>query len=784
MDIVRNIMDFDKNWLFHKGDTADAYQVSYDDANWRRLNVPHDWSVEGDIARDNESGQSGGFVPTGIGWYRKYFQTTDVNKKVYIYFDGVYQNSEVWCNGHYLAKHPYGFTPFYYDITPYVIDGQENVIAVRVDNSDQPNCRWYTGSGIYRHVTLMMCNLLHVDHCGTYVTTNITSAERADVNIETTVVNDHTSDQAFYLETVILDEHDRELVEDRQEVFLKEHAKSVIHQTLQVDDPQLWSPDSPKLYKAKSRIICEGQQVDEYDTTFGIREITLSNKNGMQVNGESIQLKGVNLHHDAGSVGAAVPDNLLRSRLETLKEVGCNAIRCSHNPPAIELLDMCDEMGFLVIDEVFDKWWSGSYGKIFENWWQKDLETMILRDRNHPSIFMWSVGNEVEDQGSKRTLETLEMLVEHTRELEPTRPITCAIRPPGEVDGITDLEEKLDVIISMVELMDVASLNYQEQWYEDIKNRKPDVIIIGSETYPFFRGDRDFFKGYKPINPWFDVEENDYVIGQFIWAGIDYLGESMRWPSKGWAACLIDTSGVRKPISYLQQSLWTNEPMVQIAVFDDAKREPSTKMHWNAPKMASHWTFPHYENELIRFVTFTNCEKVEIYMNDQLKGYHYLSEFPDKMMVWYMPYEAGKIKAVGYNHGTKVCEQELCTAGAPEKLELVPLRAEITADGKDISIVDVQITDENGVLVPNADRTISFEMEGQGSIIGVDNGDLDSPEPYKAKKRATFHGRCRVIVQSTEQEGTVLLTAKSQGLGKGIAEIRTVHQDLYVYNGV
>ncbi|RCW77342.1 glycoside hydrolase family 2 TIM barrel-domain containing protein [Saliterribacillus persicus] len=775
-ELSRKNIDFDANWLFYKGNPSGAEEINYDDSTWRKLNVPHDWSIEGEFDENNESGKSGAFLSTGIGWYRKHFDLDELeeNKQEYLYFDGVYHNSEVWCNGNYLGKHPYGFTGFYYDLTSYLNKDEKNIIAVKVDNSDQQNCRWYTGSGIYRHVEMIICDRVHVDHWGTYITTCLDSLEQATVTIQTTITNNHTVDKTISLKTSICDAKENEITTDEKIVRIEANKKLTISQKVVVQNPVLWSIDTPNLYSAKSEISKQGGIIDQYSTAFGIRNIEILNKDGIKINGKSIKLKGVNIHNDAGSLGTAVPDQILKSRLKTLKELGCNAIRCSHNPPAKELLDMCDEMGFLVIDEAFDKWWSGSYGEIFEAWWKKDLEMMLLRDRNHPSIFMWSVGNEVEDQGSTKTLDTLKLLVEHVHQFEPTRPVTCAIRPPGEVDGITNLNEKLDVIMSMANLTDVVSLNYQEQWYDDIKKRNPDIIITGSETYPFFRGTRDFFKGYEPVNPWFDVVANDHVIGQFIWAGIDYLGESMNWPSKGWAACLVDTTGKRKPLSYFQQSVWTEEPMVHIAVNADSITSPSTKMHWNAPKMASHWTFPDYENELIRIFTFTNCEKVELYINDELKGYKFLKDFPDKIMKWYLPYEAGEIKAVGYINDEKKCEHLLATSDSPYEIQLQADRNSIHADSKDVSAVEVVVVDEKGVVVPFAEHKISFDIDGEGEIIGVDNGNLDSSELYKAKERSAYHGRCRVFVQSKGNAGNILIRANAEGLKGAVAKILAI----------
>ncbi|WP_066195795.1 glycoside hydrolase family 2 TIM barrel-domain containing protein [Gracilibacillus timonensis] len=771
-------MDFD--WSFCKGDPQDAYKIEFDDSNWQTLNVPHDWSISGPFDELNPSGASGGFLPGGIGWYRKKFYLPEKaeDKKVFIHFDGVYHNSEVWCNGHYIDKRPYGFVGFCYDLTPYINVEKENVIAVRVNNSDQPNCRWYTGSGIYRHVWLTISDPLHIKTWGTAITTPVISEKKATVELETTVTNDYHSAKSFTLETHIYDKSYQLITSESKDVVLNSGETNTTKQSFVITNPRLWSPNSPSLYYAVSRLIVKESVVDEYITSFGIREVLFSSENGMTINGEKVKLKGINLHHDAGSVGVAVPERLLESRLQTLKEIGCNAIRCSHNPPTRELLDLCDQMGFFVIDEIFDKWWSRSYGKIFENWWKTDLDAMILRDRNHPSIIMWSVGNEVEDQGSQKTVDTLKMLVNYVHEKEPSRPVTCAIRPPGEVDDIKVFEEKIDVIMSMVEHMDIASLNYQEQWYAELKKRKPDIIILGSETYPFFRGNKHFYKAFEPINPWFDVAENDYVIGQFLWTGFDYVGEAVKWPNKGWAASIINTCGNRKPLSYFQQSVWREEPMVHIAAFDDSIKQPLEKLHWNAPKMASHWTFPHFTDQMIKIVTFTNCEKVELYLNNELLGDKYLNDFPDRMMTWYLPYKAGTIKAIGYVDNEKVSIHEMETSRTPKQIKLTPDRTTIVADARDVSLVEVSVTDEQGICYPYAEDDITFELKGEGKIIGLDNGNLDSNQSFKEKKRSAFNGKCLVIIQANHNEGVIELNASAQSLKNAQTIINSVRRKL------
>src|SRR5690625_1446937 len=411
---AREILRMDADWLFYKGDPQDAYERNFDDKDWTSIHIPHDWSIEGPFDQSNPSGPDGGFLPGGIGWYRKHFNLTEIDsgKKVYIYFDGIYRNSEVWCNGHFIGKRPSGYMGFYYDLTPYVTCGELNTLAIRVDNSDQPNSRWYTGSGIYRSVWLTICSPLHINYWGTYITTPQISDTESTVQIETTVTNDYQLTKNFSLETFIYDQADQLVAKQSKQISAKAGKESKIKQIFTLENPNLWSIESPNMYRALSRIVLHNTTIDDYMTPFGIREITFTSNEGMKLNGKTVKLKGVNLHHDAGSVGAAVPSRMLESRLQTLQELGCNAIRCSHNPPAQDFLDLCDQMGFLVIAESFDKWWCEEYGygESFKTWWQIDLQAMLLRDRNHPSIIMWSVGNEVEGQWSKRATDTLTLL--------------------------------------------------------------------------------------------------------------------------------------------------------------------------------------------------------------------------------------------------------------------------------------------------------------------------------------------------------------------------------------
>ena len=515
------------------------------------------------------------------------------------------------------------------------------------------------------------------------------------------------------------------------------------------------------MYKVET-ILKKGEEVcDEYKTPFGIRRIRFDKDKGFVLNGKQIKMKGVCLHHDAGSLGAAVPERAYERRLEILKSIGCNAIRTSHNPPSPELLDLCDRMGFVVIDEAFDKW-DAPYGKWFDKWWRTDLNDMVSRDRNHPCVVMWSVGNEVSNQGKPIFIEQLKSLVQMTRDLDPTRPVTCALKPAK----VTSRESNAKTVTSIARMMDVLSCNYQEQWFEDYRKEYPEVVIVASESYPYYRGKNLDHKAFEPINPWLEAIEHDYVAGTFYWTGIDYLGEAEAgWPYHGWNCSLIDICGYVRPFANLHKSFWTKEPMVHIAVVDESLDAPEpTKDHWGWPKMDSHWNLPQLTGKKVKVATFTNCSAVELLINGKSMGTKSLDDFPDKIITWTVPYEPGSIEARGIDQGQIHASHKLQTAGKPAQIRLMADRHQIRADGQDLCYVDVQITDKNGVIVPYAEHEIRFSVEGPGAIVGVDNGDLASMESYKAKKRKAFHGRAQIIIQAGRKPGTTTLNVQAQGL--------------------
>ncbi|GGG26956.1 glycoside hydrolase family 2 TIM barrel-domain containing protein [Paenibacillus abyssi] len=777
---VREVISFDKNWRFSKDDPEGAETGGFDDSDWRTLNVPHDWSIEEPFDPDMESGGTQGYLPRrAVAWYRKRFTLPSGQraKRIAVRFDGVHNHSQVWVNGVCVGYRPYGYVSYQYDITPYLVEDGENVIAVKVDNTSPLTDRWYSGSGIYRHVWLVVTEPLHVVPWGTYVTASGISAEAATLHVQTEFVNHFDRRSECEVLTQVRDEAGHIIAEQKKPHVLEPGERGTVHQSLQLESPKLWSPDTPDLYEVYSSIIMNGEAVDDEVTAIGIREAVFDNGRGFLLNGKPLKLKGVCLHHDLGSLGAAFHERAMERRHRVLKEMGCNAIRFAHNPMAPELLDICDRMGFLVIDEAFDKWKSLSYEPIFDQWWKLDLEAMIRSDRNHACVILWSVGNEVERQGSPEMIDILARLAAYCRELDPSRPVTCAFEPHNWPRTLFHgpIEEKVKVMKTLAEHVDILALNYQEQWYEHYREAIPDKLILGAESFPYFRGNGNVLKSFVPMNPWFDVTNHDYVVGQFVWPGIDYLGETS-FPYKGWNAGLIDTCGFRKPISYLHESLWSDRPMVRIAVLDDSLpvRNPARwTAHWHAPKMISGWTYPGHENQLLQLATFTNCESVELVLNGESLGVKNLEDFPNHIMTWFVPYAQGTLEAIGRTNGELCATHQLRTAGAAHRVALRPEREELTADGIDLVHVEVNIVDADGILVPNAEVKVEFELAGEGRIVGIDSGNLASDEPYQGMARTTFFGKCLVIIQSSEMPGTIELRARADGLFADTAIIAT-----------
>jgi beta-galactosidase len=794
-DASRRRESFDFDWKFFKGDKPGAEQPDFSDADWRNLDLPHDWSIEGPF-REEHGSMTSAHLPTGTGWYRKHFKipASYRNKKVTIEFDGIYQNSEVWINGQYLGKRPYGYISFYYDISPYLNFSGENLMAVRVDNFHQPNCRWYSGSGIYRHTWLRVTDKLHIAHWGTFVTTDKASEKSATVQIITRVQNEGKNDIMCTLSTIVLECDGSAVQTAETSRNIAAGGEYEFIQKVKITNPSLWSPDNPYLHKVRSTVIKQGKATDIYDTVFGVRSIEFDKDKGFLLNGRQVKLHGVCLHHEAGAVGAAVPERVWERRLEKLKEMGCNAIRTSHNPYSPEFMDLCDRMGFLVMAEIYDEWKEPKpqtpdfgYRIYFDEWSERDVTDFIRRDRNHPSVVIWSAGNEVVDQVVPAGTETLKKLINIFHREDPTRPVTVGCdRIVAEPEAVPQ---------KFLKLLDVVGYNYVDRWrdryekyYSIDRQAFPKRKFIGTENGSLggIRGDYSYLfpQTTGPIsrrnnNRWIDFEQMwkfvstyDYVSGDFMWTGIDYLGES-NWPRKANTSGVIDTCGFEKDTWYFCQSQWTDKPMLHIF---------------------PHWNWPGKEGEYVPVLCYTNCDSVELFLNGKslgIQSYWFprsgmqgeYEDFParnsiprtteDLHLTWTVPYQPGKLKAVGMKNGKEVVTEEISTTGKPAAIRLCADRKIIAADRIDIAHITCKILDAQGRVVPVADNEITFKIQGEGKIIGLDNGNPVSHEDYQANHRKAFNGLCLVIIQSADKNGIIQLSATSPGLKSDSITITT-----------
>ncbi len=765
--------NFDFDWKFTLDEQIEASAPDFDDSGWESLHLPHDWSIQ--LPLNVENGGSMGFLPGGVGWYRKTFTLPEqyIGKKIYIHFDGVYHQSDVYLNGEHLGFHPYGYTGFEYDLTPYLNEDGPNTLAVKVDHSNSPSSRWYSGSGIYRHVWLKVLNPVHVATWGTYITTPEISDEKAQVRIATTVVNEAESEADLTVLNRIVNAEGEQIASTSSPLTLSGGDSGEIEQTLTVRAPRRWDIDDPYLYQMETIVKAGRKEVDRYVSTFGIREIEFDRDRGFLLNGQQVKLKGVNLHPDAGALGTAVPDRSYLRRLKILKEFGCNAIRCSHNPPSPEFLDMCDSLGFVVIDEAFDKWKSvgapwGYYADYFDEWWQSDIDAMVLRDRNHPSIILWSVGNETSEQNETtgEGVARAQMLKDYVSQLEPTRPVTVAIAPGN-------LANRRYHRNGFTEVFDIVGYNYSEPMLAEYHEQFPNSIMYVAEAFPYYNGRRNFVRDYAPINPWYTVAEHDYLLGQFIWAGVDYLGETSGWPSTGWPTGLFDACMFEKPRAAFHRSVWNEEPMLRIAVADQSLDIDPGKDHWSWPHLAAHWTFPQYEGHIIEVQTTTNCDSVSLWVNDKWMGKRATSDYTNNTIVWYVPYAVGKVYAKGYNGDQKVASFELRTAGAPASIRLTPDRSLIDADGQDLSHVTIEVVDEDGVVVPHVHRHLTVEVSGAGELKALDNGDLRKEDSFGGNTLPPYFGKALATVQSLRTPGEIQVRVKCPGLSDAVLTLRS-----------
>jgi beta-galactosidase len=764
----RTTEDFDAGWLFSKGDFASAMMPAFDDRGWQAVTLPHDWSSDGPFSPDFASGT--GYAPGGTGWYRKHFSPPEnfSNDCVSVEFDGVYDWSEVWINGQLAGLRPYGYSSFQCDLTPFIRFGGDNVIAVRVDHSRFADSRYYTGSGIYRNVRLVVADKLHVAHWGVCITTPEVKTGSATVRIATTVENSSDAEKSFTLETEIVapDGAIIAAAQTKTEVPAMETPGREMVQKLDVSHPQLWNPDDPKLYRAVGKIVSDGKILDEVTTPFGIREFHFDADKGFFLNGKNLKIKGVCLHHDAGPIGAAVPEGVWVRRLAALKEIGVNAVRTSHNPPDPVLLDLCDRLGFLVMDEAFDeftppknKWVSGvndgvpshfGLGEFFAQWGVRDISDLVRRDRNHPSVILWSIGNEIDfandpfsdpvlgkdyrpqNPPAKNLVTLAKPLIAAVKSLDQTRPVTAALATVAMSDAV-----------GLAALLNVVGYNYQEWRYAADHQKYPHRVIYGSEN------SHDY-------GAWQAVRTNAFIAGQFLWTGADYLGEADAWPNRASGAGLLDLCGFKKPAGWFRQSLWSGQPMVYICASENSGRRRGfgAVESWNWPA-----------NATVNVLCFANCPEVRLMLNGKVIGMKKLSEAVRGVLRWEIPYEPGTLEAVGCDgNGRELCHCTLQTAGAPARIELLPDVTRLHANAKDVCQVEFRIVDAQGVRVPDAAPEVTFALAGPVRLLGIGNGNLNSVEDCKTRTHEAFQGRGLAILQTTGAAGDITVRASAPGL--------------------
>ena len=738
---------FDANWSFSK-----------DSSLWRAVDLPHDWSIEGTFSKDAPAGNDGGYLPTGKGWYRKTFTLGKdaPTKKLRLYFEGVYMNSQVYINGQLAGGHPYGYSSFFVDITPYIKVGT-NVVEVRVDNSKQKNCRWYSGSGIYRHVWLMTTPKQYIDEWSVSVTTHMGSDPRVS-----SVSGLHQGLTPC-------------VVSIKADVVKEDGQREPIEKTLHVEKPHLWSPDDPYLYH--TTLEADG---DVLPVTYGIRTIEYSAEKGLLLNGKPIVLNGGCVHHDNGILGAAAFDAAEYRKVKLMKEAGFNAVRTSHNPPSEAFLRACDELGLLVIDEAFDGWRDKKndydYSTLIDQWWQDDLKAMVLRDRNHPSIFCWSIGNEVIERKKLEVVKTAHQMATLCRQLdEQRRPVTSAL---------ASWDDDWDIYDPLAAEHDIVGYNYLRQKMESDHGRVPNRVMMHTETYPC-----EVWQNYRT------VVDKPYIIGEFVWTAIDYLGESGigRWyyerlrvgdemsemgdvPGEHWTRPLfpwhaaycgdIDLTGLRKPISHYRSMLYNEDgEQLYMAVRepDGYKGKVKTTMWGTWPTFES-WNWAGHEGKNIEVEVYARYPQVKLFLNDQLIGEKTVAE---GKVVFTLPYQPGTLKAVAPN-GESVTLQ---TAGEAKTIRLTADHTKLKADGQDLAFITVEVLDANGVVNPTADNLLTASVKGPATIAAFGNADIKDCDPYVDSTHKAWKGRALLVVRSTGEKGKVTVTVQGKSLSpKGISD--------------
>lgn len=745
-------LNLNKGWKFLHKDDPLASEKEYDDADWEIRDLPHDWAIELPVKEDNPGETSNGYFEGGVAWYRKHIDIPPEyrDKSVYLQFEGIYRDASIYINGKFASNQKYGYNEIVIDAGQYLEYGENNLVAIRVDNSHEPSDRWYHGCGIYRDVNMIIANKVHIPLHGTYIRNEVFDSLDASVRISTEIRNDNDEPVEIMLVSHLFHPGEGKIsVGSSDRIVIT--RDTVIEQVLEIEIPDMWSPENPVVYELVSDILSENNTIlDTYISHFGIRKAEFDKDHGFMLNWKKVPLKGVCIHHDLGASGAAFYPSMMRTRLQVLKDCGVNAIRLSHNPHATELLDMCDEMGFIVIDELYDKWesnWLGHEDDFVEfmNTWEKDLEIFVRRDRNHPSVVIWSAGNETVEQleNPERGLEILGMLINKFIELDPAREVTCAMHPHGELPS------------RLINLTRVVSYNYQTENFHKWRQEFPDKVFIATETKVYQEGDvedysvLDFTK-----NSWFMLEEPD--AGQFIWAGIDYLGETRGWPDKGIRTGFITSNGFIKPYGQFQRSIYSGEPMVHITVLDDTKLKElnefdSWQKKWYGPPLSSHWN---WDKDSVDLYIFTNVSSVKLELNFKPVGIFNKNDFGGGVIHARIKYEPGTIRA---SEESGSASHSLQTAGEPAIL-LTRLREHEnyeTVDG--IREIEVWVCDKDSIPCPVSGDPVTVSFDENIRFIGADNGDMADHTLYVAPVREIRDGKCLFVFRK-ENTGSSSVT--------------------------
>ncbi len=763
---VRAVQDFNDGWSFLKADASGAEVPEFDDSGWRKVSVPHDWAIEGVPEKDAPEGQGGGYFRTGIGWYRKHFALPAGarGKRYFLVFDGVMANSDVWVNGFHLGHRPNGYVSFFYDLTGHLRFGRDasNVVAVRADNSKQPASRWYAGAGIYRAVRLVETGEVHAKAWSTVARTTSVSTASAKVHLETVVVNESEGASAARVafEVTAPDGHVFKLPAGKAQ-RIGAHGEQRFAADLTLDRPALWDVDRPAMYKAEASVLLGGKRVDTDRASFGVREFHFDPETGFWLNGRNFKQKGAALHLDAGALGVAVPIAAYERRLKELRALGINAIRTAHNPPSPEFLDLTDRLGFLVMDEMFDCWTVGKnpydYHLYFNEWSKRDEQDTIERDRNHPSVILWSVGNEIHDTPQQELAHRiLTQLVQTAHDSDPTRPVTQALFRPNVSHDYDN---------GLADLLDVVGQNYRERELLAAHAQRPTRRILGTENTT----ERE---------PWLAMRDHPEYSGQFLWVGADYLGESGAWPQISFGAALISRDGVPYARGYERQSWWSGEPNVhvvrrvgkteQAAIDPGYEAVPPRFQQVLFHDWTPHTGTPHTESVEV----YSNADEVELELNGRSLGRQQIHADASPR-TWQVEYAPGTLRAIAFTQGRKVAEDELRTAGKAVAIRLTPEGQSVADDPGDVVYLDADVVDADGNVVPEAANRLTFAVSGPGRRVAVDNGNGVDHDPFEADDRKAYEGRAVLILAATGT-GVVAVKASSEGLKGATASLHAV----------